>query len=130
MQSASSSTYMLAPQPAHDPADAQRRSEFLPIVIIAVVAVLSRAIWFGDPAGEPDEQLYSLIGARMLHGALPYVDLWDRKPFGLFLLFAFAHALGADPARSPTSCSRPSSPRSAVGKSACWRAICPTAGRR
>ena len=83
-----------APQPGHEATGAQWRPALLPIAIIAAVAVLSRAIWFGDPAAEPDEQLYSLIGARMLQGALPYVDLWDRKPFGLFLLFAFAHALG------------------------------------
>jgi len=40
-----------------------------------------------------DEQLYSFIGWRMTQGDLPYVDLWDRKPVGLFALFAVAHAL-------------------------------------
>ncbi|MXO64250.1 hypothetical protein GRI91_00550 [Altererythrobacter endophyticus] len=52
---------------------------------------LTRFYWFGDPVADYDEQLYSLIGSKMLEGQLPFVDLWDRKPFGLFVLFAFAH---------------------------------------
>jgi hypothetical protein len=32
----------------------------------------------------------------MLHGALPFVDIWDRKPLGLFLLFAAIRELGGE----------------------------------
>ncbi|MFT4254223.1 MAG: hypothetical protein QM608_17285 [Caulobacter sp.] len=32
----------------------------------------------------------------MLHGALPYVDIWDRKPVGLFVLYAAIRLLGGD----------------------------------
>jgi len=64
------------------------------LALIALGALATRAIWFGDPAASPDEQLYSLIGNAMLEGRLPFVDLWDRKPVGLFALFAFAHWLG------------------------------------
>jgi hypothetical protein len=71
-----------------------RRGDILAACIITLVAVASRSVWFGDPAPDFDEQLYSIIGQRMLHGELPYVDLWDRKPFGLFALFAVSHALG------------------------------------
>lgn len=35
-----------------------------------------------------DEQLYLLFADRMLQGELPFVDIWDRKPLGLFLLYA------------------------------------------
>ena len=63
-------------------------------VILALMVVATRAIWLGDPAADYDEQLYSLIGLRWLDGALPYADLWDRKPAGLFALFAVAHAIG------------------------------------
>ena len=94
MQSAAPAATRLATRPLHGPGGAHWRLAPLSIFLIALVTILSRAIWFGDPAPDTDEQLYSLIGARMLHGALPYVDLWDRKPFGLFLLFAFAHAIG------------------------------------
>jgi len=30
----------------------------------------------------------------MLQGQWPYTDLWDRKPFGLFAIYAMAHATG------------------------------------
>ena len=65
-----------------------------PLCLIAAVTLVTRAIYFGDPAPTFDEQLYNLIGRHMLTGSLPYVDLWDRKPIGLFLIYAFAHALG------------------------------------
>lgn len=51
----------------------------------------------GDPVLGFDEQYYLLVGERMLHGAVPYVDLWDRKPIGLFLIYALAAAMGSDP---------------------------------
>lgn len=64
------------------------------IFFLAMATVAIRAIGWGDPASDFDEQLYSLIGQQMLQGQWPYVDLWDRKPFGLFAIFAFAHATG------------------------------------
>ena len=70
------------------------RSQSAALAVIALFALATRAIWFGDPAASPDEQLYSLIGNAMLEGSLPFVDLWDRKPAGLFALFAFAHWIG------------------------------------
>lgn len=60
---------------------------------LALVVLATRAIWFGDPVADFDEQVYSFIGWRMTQGDLPYADLWDRKPFGLFALFALAHWL-------------------------------------
>lgn len=32
----------------------------------------------------------------MLHGEMPYVDLWDRKPIGLFIIYAAIAALGGN----------------------------------
>ena len=70
------------------------------VVAALLAAVLfSRLVWFGYPLAGYDEQLYSLIGNAMTQGAVPFVDLWDRKPYGLFALFAAAHAIGGpDPA--------------------------------
>lgn len=65
-----------------------------PFALIALATFASRMVWFGDPAADFDEQLYSLIGARLLEGQLPYADMWDRKPFGLFALYGLAHAVG------------------------------------
>lgn len=53
-----------------------------------ILAFAVRVATFGDPALHTDEELYFLIGQKMLDGQLPYVDLWDRKPLGLFLLNA------------------------------------------
>ena len=69
-------------------------ARWLAPLVLALAVVATRAIWLGDPAADYDEQLYSLIGLRWLDGALPYADLWDRKPAGLFALFAMAHAVG------------------------------------
>ena len=43
-----------------------------------------------------DEQFYLLVGDGMWHGMVPYVDIFDRKPIGLFLIYAAADALGND----------------------------------
>ena len=61
--------------------------------LLLLACIITRAIWFGDPAAGFDEQLYSLVGQRMLEGELPFVDIWDRKPLGLFALFALAHGI-------------------------------------
>lgn len=61
------------------------------------VAVLVRLMLYGKPAVQVDEQFYLLMGQRMAAGALPYVDLWDRKPYGLFALYRAIHALPLDP---------------------------------
>jgi 4-amino-4-deoxy-L-arabinose transferase-like glycosyltransferase len=58
------------------------------------IAFLLRCWWFGDPVVQVDEQFYLLAGDRLLHGAIPYVDIWDRKPIGLFLLYAGTRLLG------------------------------------
>jgi len=51
------------------------------------VAMLLRWDTFGDPNMHGDEVFYHTVGLAMHHGAVPYVDVWDRKPFGLFTIF-------------------------------------------
>ncbi|NIJ22121.1 hypothetical protein FHS95_003832 [Sphingomonas naasensis] len=63
-------------------------------VILLVAAVAVRAIAFGNPVVHVDEELYFVTAQRMLDGALPYVDIWDRKPIGLFLIYLPAAAFG------------------------------------
>lgn len=57
-------------------------------------ALLVRCIQFGNPVIQPDDQFYLLTGDRLLHGYLPYIDIWDRKPVGLFILYAGIRLLG------------------------------------
>ncbi|KQN29135.1 hypothetical protein [Sphingomonas sp. Leaf38] len=65
-----------------------RHSRWAGAMLLLLVALAIRAWDFGNPVIEPDQQYYLLVGDRLLHGAVPYVDIWDRKPVGLFLLFA------------------------------------------
>ncbi len=67
-----------------------------PFFVFLAAALALRCITFGNPALHIDEQFYLLVGDRMLHGTLPYVEIWDRKPIGLFLLYAGMRALGGD----------------------------------
>ena len=62
--------------------------------ILVVLSVLSRAATFNNPVIGFDEQFYLLVGNRMLDGAVPYVDIWDRKPIGLFLIYMASSAIG------------------------------------
>ncbi|HWK35669.1 MAG TPA: hypothetical protein VNR91_05350, partial [Sphingomonas sp.] len=64
--------------------------------LLALAAVALRGADFGNPVIHVDEQYYLLVGQRLLHGAVPYIDIWDRKPVGLFLLYAGAAALPGD----------------------------------
>lgn len=60
--------------------------------LFLLVALVLRAPWLGDPLFHADEQFYLLMGDRLWHGVIPYVDLWDRKPLGLFLIYGLASA--------------------------------------
>lgn len=63
-------------------------------VILLVVAFATRTAQFGDPINGLDAQYYHLVAGRLLNGAIPYVDIWDRKPWGIFALFAAFRLLG------------------------------------
>ena len=63
-------------------------------MIIVLVAIVARALTFGNPIIHVDEEFYFAAARAWAHGALPYVDVWDRKPVGLFLIYVPAAALG------------------------------------
>ncbi|USI71795.1 ArnT family glycosyltransferase [Sphingomonas morindae] len=62
------------------------------LLLLAAVALRWRAL--GNPVIHIDEQFYFLVGGRMLEGALPFVDIFDRKPVGLFLIYAACRWIG------------------------------------
>ncbi|WP_394654110.1 hypothetical protein [uncultured Sphingomonas sp.] len=66
------------------------------LTLLLAIAFAVRAHDFGNPVIHVDEQYYLLVGDRLLGGAIPYLDLWDRKPPGLFLLFAAMRMLPGD----------------------------------
>ncbi|TDW68175.1 hypothetical protein EDF57_10147 [Novosphingobium sp. PhB55] len=66
-------------------------------LLYLTAGLILRLMMFGKPAFQSDEQFYLLVGQRMAQGALPFVDIWDRKPYGLFLLYRSLFALPIDP---------------------------------
>ncbi len=66
------------------------------VLALFAVALATRAGRIGDPTIQVDEQFYLLVADRMWHGALPYVDIWDRKPILLFLIYAALRPLSPD----------------------------------
>ncbi len=63
-------------------------------LVLLLAATLVRSPTFGNPIVHVDEEFYFITAQHMLHGALPFVDIFDRKPVGLFLLYVPAAALG------------------------------------
>lgn len=83
--------------PAANPARAQRALPTLALLAVLLVsALVARALFLGQPLLNVDDQFYLLVGDRVLQGALPYVDIWDRKPPLLFAVYAGIRLLGGD----------------------------------
>lgn len=72
-------------------ADAHRRAagprQLLLFALFLLIAIALKATTLGDTNRHADETFYFLVGQRMHEGLLPYVDVWDRKPFGLFAIY-------------------------------------------
>lgn len=64
-------------------------------LLLAAFTLLIRLPNFGDPTYHIDEAFYLLAGEKMGFGLLPYVDVWDRKPAGLFVLYAAIASAGS-----------------------------------
>ena len=62
--------------------------------VFLVAAIVLRALTFGNPIVHVDEEFYVATAHAMAHGAVPYLDVWDRKPVGLFLLYWLPLSLG------------------------------------
>lgn len=58
------------------------------IVVVIGCAILLPAFSFGR-----DQGIYATVGSGILSGKVPYRDLWDFKPPGIFFVFALAEAL-------------------------------------
>lgn len=69
----------------------------LHLLILTTAALLTRWGTIGNLAIHMDEQFYLVAADKMLHGSLVYVDVWDRKPIGLFVIYAGLRALGGNP---------------------------------
>jgi hypothetical protein len=63
-------------------------------VIYLCLAILVRCITFGSPVVHVDESFYLVVSRLWIDGSIPFVDVWDRKPIGLFILYLPAASLG------------------------------------
>ncbi|GAC1575137.1 MAG: hypothetical protein NVS3B5_05950 [Sphingomicrobium sp.] len=82
--------------PGEHSASVGERYPWLIPALLFLVALAARAQTFGNPVLGYDEQFYLLVGDRMLHGAVPFVDIFDRKPIGLFLIYGGIRLLGGE----------------------------------
>lgn len=64
------------------------------LAIIIAVAIATRIVSWWNPVAHVDDQFYLLAGQEMLRGHWPYLDVWDRKPLGLFAIYAVVAAIG------------------------------------
>jgi 4-amino-4-deoxy-L-arabinose transferase-like glycosyltransferase len=64
------------------------------LALVAIVFVLMR-IPFVDLPLERDEGDYAYVAWRMLEGDVPYRDVFDQKPPGIYAVYAALFALGA-----------------------------------
>jgi len=55
--------------------------------LMVAITLAARGANLGNPDYHADESFYLLVGSAMHQGAIPYVDIWDRKPPGLFVFF-------------------------------------------
>lgn len=70
----------------------------LQFTLFLVTTLLIRVSTLGHPDYFLDDAFYFASGIEVQQGAIPFVDVWDRKPYGNFLLFAAIAALSHDPA--------------------------------
>lgn len=73
------------------------RGRLAQFALLLAVAVILRCDTFGDPDLHGDEVFYHQVGLALHDGVIPYVGVWDRKPFGLFALFYLITAVSAAP---------------------------------
>lgn len=67
--------------------DARQQGFWFWLVALVAVTLISRWQIFGNPLVGWDEDFYLAVARFMTEGAVPYVDVWDRKPIGIFLIY-------------------------------------------
>ena len=65
------------------------------LALLAITAVM-RLPYLGDPDMNLDEGFYLTAADRMWQGDLLFVDIWDRKPVGIFILNFLLRPLSSD----------------------------------
>ena len=69
---------------------------FLPFIILIFLIFLLRIPSFFEPHWYFDEGVYSLFGKSIATGNIPYLDVWDHKPLGIYLIYSLAYVSPLD----------------------------------
>ena len=75
----------------------QARPGLVVVGALLLAALILRVATLGDPNIHLDEAFYLQVGAAMHQGAVPYIDIWDRKPVGIFVIYWAIAALSTNP---------------------------------
>lgn len=70
-----------------------RRQNVLIIFAFVVAIVLLRLPTLWIPVLDVDEAIFANFANRLLDGGIPYIDMLDNKPMGIFYLFSAVFAL-------------------------------------
>ncbi|MGC4066607.1 MAG: hypothetical protein QM784_18625 [Polyangiaceae bacterium] len=62
------------------------------VILVSVLVLLASVLLLTFPFGR-DQGIFAVVGGGLLHGKVPYRDLWDVKTPGIFVVFALAQAL-------------------------------------
>jgi hypothetical protein len=82
------------PPPAIDalPAE-QSRDPDVWVVVAALATIAFSALQILLYSFGRDQSIYAMVGSGLLRGELPYRDVWDFKPPGIFFVYALAFAV-------------------------------------
>jgi len=69
------------------------RPSSLALIFLAILFISIRIVRFFEPLGL-DQGLFAYFGQHIPRGSVPYKDIWDSKPPGIFYLYALAFSLG------------------------------------
>ena len=64
-------------------------------IVLTVFFCAVRYIRFQEPMGL-DQGLFAYFGRHILTGSVPYLDIWDSKPPGIFYIYSISFALLGD----------------------------------
>jgi len=84
-------------EPMSDPPIISRIQRLPPgawLGLFLILAVALRALSFGYSVIDHDESTYIVIARELLQGKIFYIDVWDTKPPGIFLIFMGILKLG------------------------------------
>jgi len=65
--------------------------KFWHLLLLGALVFILRWPYFNSPAIHIDEQFYLALADKWVNaGLIPYVNVWDRKPLGIFAIYAIA----------------------------------------